>query len=65
MSDPEIITIGEASKLLRIGERTAYQLAREGRLAGAIKVGNQWRIDREVLITWIKTEATASARNAS
>lgn len=65
MSVPEIITIGEASKILHIGERTAYQLAREGRLAGAIKVGNQWRIDREVLISWIKTEATASARNAS
>jgi excisionase family DNA binding protein len=58
MSDPEIITIAEAAKLLRIGERTAYQLARDGQLAGAIKVGSQWRIDREVLVAWIKSEAT-------
>ncbi len=57
MSDPDIITIPEAAKLLRISERTAYDLARDGKLAGAIKVGSQWRIDRGVLIAWIKSEA--------
>ena len=58
MSDPDIITIAEAAKILRIGERTAYHLARNSQPAGAIKVGNQWCIDREVLIGWFKSEAT-------
>ncbi len=62
MSDPEIITIAEAASLLRISERTAYDLARDGKLAGAIKIGSQWRIDRGVLITWLKAEAVVPER---
>jgi len=33
------LTIEEAAELLRISPRSAYTLAREGRLAGAVKVG--------------------------
>lgn len=36
----EFLTVPEAAKLLRIGENTAYELVRQGRLP-AMKVGNR------------------------
>ena len=48
------LTIQEAARLLRLGERTTYRLAREGELPGAVKLGNQWRVDREVLMGWVR-----------
>ena len=53
---PIFLTIEEAADLLRISPRSAYTLAREGRLAGAVKVGNQWRVDRGALMAWVKEE---------
>ena len=40
---PEYLTLPEAAALLRIGERTAYELARKRELP-AIKIGGQWRV---------------------
>lgn len=50
----EYLTIPEVAELLRITERTAYTLAREGKLP-AIKVGNQWRVARATLEDWSRT----------
>lgn len=41
----EYLTIREVCDLLKIGERTVYHLCRTGKLGGAAKVGNQWRVD--------------------
>lgn len=46
------LTIAEAAELLRIAERAAYKLVRDGRLP-AVKVGNQWRIEKGALEAWI------------
>lgn len=46
------LTIPEVARLLRVGERTAYSLARSGELAGAVRVGSQWRVSRAVLEGW-------------
>ena len=48
------MTIPEAAAMLRVAERTLYSLAREGRFP-AMKVGNQWRVDREALKEWGRT----------
>ena len=48
----EFMTVAEAAKMLRIGERTAYDLVRQGRLP-AIKVGNQWRIEKQAFEEWL------------
>ncbi len=52
MDTPECLTLPEAAALLRIGERTAYDLARTHRLPAA-KVGGQWRIRRADLDLWL------------
>jgi len=49
------MTIPEVATLLRISLRSAYQLAVDGKLPGSIKVGNQWRVNREQLLAWRTT----------
>lgn len=50
---PNYLTISEAARLLKLSERTVYDLCRQGRLAGAAKVGGQWRLDEDKLIAWM------------
>jgi len=54
------LTIKEAAELLRISPRSAYTLAQEGRMEGAVKIGNQWRVDRDALMAWVKEEGQAN-----
>ena len=49
----EYLTIQEVCKLLRLGERTVYAMCRSGELAGAVKVGGQWRVDHAKLSAWL------------
>ena len=61
MPDPEFLTILEVAELLRLAERTAYDLVRKGRIPGAAKVGGQWRIRRADLDAWLAAGGEASA----
>ena len=58
----EYLTIKEVCELLKIGERTVYQLCRTGKLGGAAKVGNQWRMEKQELLTWLKAGGDAEFR---
>ena len=40
--------------MLRIGERTAYELCRTGKMGGAVKVGGSWRIEKEAFEEWVR-----------
>jgi len=53
----EFLTIPEACEILRLGERTVYELCRQGRLGGAVKIGNQWRIEKSVFEQWVRQGA--------
>lgn len=50
---PDFITIKEVCALLNLGERTVYDLCRQGKLAGAAKIGGQWRVDQDKLLAWL------------
>ena len=41
MPDEPLLTIKEVASLLKLSERTAYAMAKEGRLPGAMKVGGR------------------------
>lgn len=60
MDTLEFLTIPEVATLHRIGERTAYDLARTQRIPAA-KVGGQWRIRRTDLDAWIDRGGEAAA----
>jgi len=48
----EVLAVPEVAKRLRIGQRTAYVLAREGKLP-ALRVGNQRRVQKAKWMAWI------------
>jgi excisionase family DNA binding protein len=50
---PDMLTIAEVAKYLKLHELTVRRLAREGELP-AFKVGRQWRIKRDLLENWIE-----------
>ena len=58
-----LVPLKEAATYLQISERSAYTLAREDRLAGAVKVGNQWRVDMTALKAWVKAEGHPAPRS--
>jgi len=64
-SEPILLTVREAAKLLRIGSDLAYSLVRAGVLPvlrlGERRVG----IPRDALLRWIETQAQIPGRLAS
>ncbi|MFQ5878710.1 MAG: helix-turn-helix domain-containing protein [Dehalococcoidia bacterium] len=53
-----LMTVKEAATYLRCHTSTVYRLLREKRLPG-VKVGNQWRIDGDLLASRLGIEMTA------
>jgi excisionase family DNA binding protein len=53
---PDMLTIAEVAKYLKLHELTVRRLAREGELP-AFKVGRQWRIKRDLLEDWIQSRS--------
>lgn len=56
------LTLDEVASILRIGKRTAYELARTGRLGGAAKVGGSWRVLKEEFDKWVRGGGEAKKR---
>ena len=57
-----LMTIEEAAQYLRFHPSTVYRLARLGKLP-AVKVGKQWRLDRETLERWLRSNTTDGRNN--
>lgn len=57
--DERFLTPREAAKLLRISQRTVYELVKEGRLP-AFRVGGQLRLSVTVLEEWLARNATTT-----
>ena len=51
-SEPEILTVAEAGKLLRIGKNKAYDLVNSGRL-GSIRIGGKIIVPKLKLIEFV------------
>ena len=51
---PEILTPAELAELLRMHLWTVYEHLRTGAIPGARKIGQSWRISRDVVLEWIK-----------
>ena len=56
VNKPEIMNIKEVAEYLRIGEKSAYKLAKEGELP-AFKVVNKWRFDRELVQAMVRQKS--------
>ncbi len=56
---PDYLTTEEVCALLKLSDRTVYDLCRKGKLPGAAKVGGVWRVERAVLVAWLKAGGDA------
>ncbi len=57
----EVLTMKEVAALLKIGEKTAYTMAKRGDLPG-FKVGGQWRFKRADIDRWIEERKSETNR---
>ena len=46
---PATMKVGDAAKMLGIGRQTAYDLAAQGKLPGAIRLGRRIVVSRKIL----------------
>jgi len=57
------LTIQEACEILRLGERTVYDMCRKGKLPGVAKVGGSWRIEEKALHDYMKAGGEIAEQN--
>lgn len=55
----EILTLEEASRLLKLSKSTIYNLAQRKKMPG-YKVGRSWRFVKAYLIKWLEQGAKIS-----
>ena len=52
---PELLTVEELSRFLRIPKPTIYYLSQKGEIPG-IKIGKHWRYNRKTIEKWLKSK---------
>ena len=58
-----LMTVKEVAALLRVSPQTLYKMLEQG-LIPAVKIGSQWRFDRDQIREWIKARAGGTAPGA-
>ena len=59
---PQVLTIEEASKYLRIPLSTLYKLAQDGKIP-CQKVGRHWRFRKETIDNWLANSTFGTEPN--
>jgi excisionase family DNA binding protein len=54
-NEPDVLTVPEAAKLLRIGKNQAYELVKNGKLS-AIKLGKKFIVPKSALVDFCRNE---------
>lgn len=57
--DSSLMTVKEMAAMLRVSPQTLYKMLEQGEIP-AVKVGSQWRFDREKIKDWIEGRAQVS-----
>lgn len=58
------MTVKEVATLLRVSPQTLYKMLEQG-VIPAVKVGSQWRFDRNQIREWLKGQTSTSNGNAA
>lgn len=48
-----LLTVKEVSAMLRVSQQTLYKMLEHGTIP-ALKIGNQWRFEKQRVQNWIK-----------
>lgn len=52
-----LLTVKELAALLRVSSQTLYKMLEHGEIP-AVKIGSQWRFDRDKIRHWIESNAS-------
>ena len=52
--EPATVKVEEAARILGIGRQTAYELAAQGKLPGALRLGRRWVVSLKTLNAWLE-----------
>jgi excisionase family DNA binding protein len=52
MKMENLMTLREVARMLRLSRQTLYKMLKEGSIP-AVKIGSQWRFEREQVRTWL------------
>jgi excisionase family DNA binding protein len=55
-----LMTVKEVAALLRVSPQTLYKMLEQGSIP-AVKVGSQWRFDRDEIREWIRNGRSRSS----
>jgi excisionase family DNA binding protein len=58
-----LMTVKEVAALLRVSPQTLYKMLEQGSIP-AVKIGSQWRFDREKIKDWLKGQTGPAANGA-
>lgn len=61
MTLKHMLTVKEVAALLRVSTQTLYKMLEQGQIP-AVRVGSQWRFDRDKVIGWIDSQGAVTAR---
>lgn len=61
MTARTLVTVVEAGEIMGVGRSKAYELVKEDRMPGLVRLGKSVRVHRQVLLDWLEAEARASA----
>jgi len=53
------MTVKEVAALLRVSPQTLYKMLENGSIP-AVKIGSQWRFDRDQIKEWLKGQTAAA-----
>lgn len=59
---PELMTVEELARYLRVTEKTVYRLLKRG-LIPATKVGHQWRFEKTSVDEWLRQSSVGTKAN--
>ena len=63
-SDPDLLTVREAARLLRVGKNLAYELVQRGEIP-SLRLGRQIRVPRAALVAWIDEQCRPTTPEAA
>jgi excisionase family DNA binding protein len=64
MAPDSLMTVKEMAAMLRVSAQSLYKMLEQGEIP-AVKVGSQWRFDREKIRDWIAAQGSGPPSSRS
>lgn len=58
---PELVSIRDAARLLKVSHTKLYEMAARGELPGLLRVGKTYRVNVDALRAWIERNSGQAA----